>query len=89
MLNFLLGFVEIDWSQSQDLTCILISEDKASAKKIKGKSGEISSGAPGDKDLLKPLSPESGYKTHSVPSDDRDTPFDALKNQIGPSVWSL
>ena len=49
-------FVEIDWFQSQDLTCILISEDKASAKKIKGKSGEISSGVPGDKDLLKPLS---------------------------------
>ena len=42
--------------KSQDLTGILISEDKASAKKIKGKSGEISSGAPGDKDLLKPLS---------------------------------
>ena len=45
MLNFLLGFVEIDWSQSQDLTCILISEDKASAKKIKGKSVDLSSGA--------------------------------------------
>ena len=29
----------------------------------------------------------AGCKTHRVPSYDLDTPFDALENQIGPSVW--
>ena len=37
--------------KSQDLTGILISEDKASAKKIKGKSVDLSSGAGRDRDL--------------------------------------
>merc|ERR1711895_170646 len=32
---------------------------------------------------------EAGYETHRVPSYDLDTPFDALDNQIGPSVWPL
>ena len=32
---------------------------------------------------------EAGYKTQRVPSYDLDTLFDALDNQIGPSVWPL
>jgi hypothetical protein len=29
------------------------------------------------------------YKTLRVPSYDRDTPSDALKNEIGPLIWPL
>ena len=31
----------------------------------------------------------AGYETHRVASYDLDTPSEALKNQIGPSVWPL